>query len=111
MGHQSIGYIYGSQIQRLTLPIHGKLSKIYHNEEDIFATLPNPFIATRYHSLIVDGNSLSNQLQITAQTEDGLIMACRHKKYPMVRGIQFHPESLWTDHGKKIIDNFLLHTF
>lgn len=108
LGHQSIGYLYGGSIIKLQEPMHGKISKIYHNKQDIFSNLPNPFQAVRYHSLIIDNHNLPNELQITATTNDGIIMACQHRKYPLIRGIQFHPESLWTEHGKTIIKNFLL---
>lgn len=108
LGHQSIGYIYGGNIKQLQKPMHGKLSKIWHDSIDIFANLPNPFLATRYHSLVIDTDQLPDDIEITAWTNDGTIMACRHKKYSYLRGIQFHPESLWTQHGKNIIENFLL---
>lgn len=107
LGHQSIGYLYGGNIIKLQEPVHGKISKIYHNRQDIFSNLPNPFEATRYHSLIIDNKSLPSTLQITATTNDGTIMACRHRQYRLMRGIQFHPESLWTKYGKAIIKNFL----
>lgn len=108
LGHQSIGHIYGGQIKKLIKPMHGKISQIYHNNQDIFEKLPNPFQATRYHSLIIDNIGFPNELNITAHTKEGIIMGCNHKKYPLVRGIQFHPESLWTQEGKTIIKNFIL---
>jgi len=107
LGHQSIGYIYGAQIKRLTKPIHGKTSLILHNNKDLFIDIPNPFTATRYHSLIIDNNNLPKDLEITAWTDNGIIMGCRHKKYKKLRGVQFHPESLWTHQGKNIFLNFL----
>ena len=107
LGHQSIGYIYGAQIKRLIKPIHGKTSLILHNNEDLFYHLPNPFTGTRYHSLIIDKENFPADLEITAWTEDGTIMACRHKLYSKLRGIQFHPESLWTNEGNNIFINFL----
>nr|YP_009541632.1 anthranilate synthase component 2 [Synarthrophyton chejuense]AYR05641.1 anthranilate synthase component 2 [Synarthrophyton chejuense] len=107
LGHQSIGHVYGGKITKLSEPIHGKISKIYHNKKDIFSNLPNPFLATRYHSLIINKNDLPKELNITATTEDGTVMACQHKIYTSLRGIQFHPESLWTENGKTIIKNFL----
>lgn len=107
LGHQSIGHIYGGQIKQLEKPMHGKLSKIYHDGEDIFQKLPNPFTAARYHSLVIDKDSLPSELKITAQTEEGIIMGCQHKKYPLVRGLQFHPESLWTQNGQIIVKNFV----
>lgn len=108
LGHQSIGHVYGATIKNLDKPLHGKVSPIYHNNEDIFQKMPNPFQATRYHSLIIDRDSIPKTLQITAQTQDGYIMACRHKDYPSLRGIQFHPESLWTNNGRQVIKNFIL---
>ena len=108
LGHQSIGYTYGGNIQRLQQPMHGKISEIYHNQQDLFLDIPNPFKAIRYHSLIIGNSNLPNELKITAKTKEGVIMACQHKQYPLVRGIQFHPESLWTENGKKIIENFLV---
>jgi len=107
LGHQSIGYAYGSKICQLKNPMHGKISQILHNNQDLFHGLPNPFIAARYHSLAIDTKNLPTDLEITAWTTDGLIMGCRHKKYSHIRGIQFHPESLWTNHGNYIIKNFL----
>lgn len=107
LGHQSIGYTFSSMISQLDKPAHGKISKVYHNNKDIFYNLPNPFYATRYHSLVIDNNSISDNLLVTARTDKGIIMGCRHKYFPKLRGIQFHPESLWTDTGKNIVGNFL----
>nr|YP_010902983.1 anthranilate synthase component II [Hypnea pseudomusciformis]WCH55037.1 anthranilate synthase component II [Hypnea pseudomusciformis]WCH55436.1 anthranilate synthase component II [Hypnea pseudomusciformis]WCH56630.1 anthranilate synthase component II [Hypnea pseudomusciformis] len=107
LGHQSIGYVYGCNIVQLNEPVHGKISKIFHDQKDIFKNLPSPFLATRYHSLVIDKNYLPSELEITAWTEDGIIMGCRHRQYNLLRGIQFHPESLWTHEGRKIIENFL----
>lgn len=108
LGHQSIGYVYGAEIIKLTYPMHGKISEIYHDGKDIFTDLPNPFLATRYHSLIINQGNFPEELRITAKTKEGTIMACQHTKYPHLRGIQFHPESLWTEHGQTIIKNFLI---
>nr|YP_010903978.1 anthranilate synthase component II [Caulacanthus ustulatus]WCH57229.1 anthranilate synthase component II [Caulacanthus ustulatus] len=108
LGHQSIGYIYGANIKQLKQPVHGKTSNILHNNSDLFKGLPNPFIAIRYHSLIIDHYNFPDVLEVTAWTDKGIIMACRHKNYHLLRGIQFHPESLWTYEGKKIIENFLV---
>ena len=108
LGHQIIGYLYNYNIKRLSKPIHGKLSKITHNNNTLFCKIPNNFTATRYHSLIIVDDNSSNDLEITAWTEEGIIMACQHKKYKKLQGIQFHPESLWTQYGKIIIHNFLL---
>nr|QJH88192.1 trpG [Pterocladia lucida] len=107
LGHQAIGYVYGGKIKQLTKPVHGKISKIWHNNSDLFKNLPNPFYAARYHSLVVDTNDFPDDLEITAWTEEGSIMACRHKFYSNLRGVQFHPESIWTQNGNLIIQNFL----
>nr|YP_009393651.1 Anthranilate synthase component II [Caloglossa beccarii]ARW62213.1 Anthranilate synthase component II [Caloglossa beccarii] len=107
LGHQSIGYIYGAKIRQLEIPVHGKTSDIFHNENKLFYDLPNPFVATRYHSLIIDPQNLPQNLQVIAWTENKTIMACQHKIYKKLYGVQFHPESLWTYKGKLIIRNFL----
>nr|YP_009019543.1 anthranilate synthase component II [Gracilaria salicornia]AHH24511.1 anthranilate synthase component II [Gracilaria salicornia]UAD87513.1 anthranilate synthase component II [Gracilaria salicornia] len=107
LGHQAIGYVYGAKITRLKYPMHGKLSQIVHNSQDLFNGVLNPFSAVRYHSLIISDQGFPSDLEITAQAHDGTIMACRHKKYKLLRGIQFHPESLWTTEGQKIISNFI----
>ncbi len=107
LGHQIIGYLYGANIKRLENPMHGKITQVLHTNIDIFNKIPNPLLATRYHSLIIDNINLPNDLEVTAWTKDGIIMACQHKKYKKLRGIQFHPESLWTNEGKTIISNFI----
>nr|QCI08724.1 Anthranilate synthase component II [Sphondylothamnion multifidum] len=107
LGHQCIGHIYGGEIKELNIPMHGKVSKIIHKNIDIFYGLSNPFNATRYHSLIINNKYLPEELEITAWTEEGLIMGCRHKQYKKLRGVQFHPESIWTNEGKKLIHNFV----
>nr|YP_063535.1 anthranilate synthase component 2 [Gracilaria tenuistipitata var. liui]AAT79610.1 anthranilate synthase component II [Gracilaria tenuistipitata var. liui] len=107
LGHQAIGYVYGAKISKLEHPMHGKLSQILHNSQDLFSGLSNPFWATRYHSLVINASNLPDDLEVTAWTHDGTIMACRHKKYRLLRGIQFHPESLWTMEGQSIINNFI----
>lgn len=106
LGHQSIGQAFGGKVLRAPYLMHGKVSKIYHNNTGVFEGLPSPFTATRYHSLIVEKASLPADLEITAWTDDDLIMGMRHKKYP-IEGVQFHPESILTEHGHKMIDNFL----
>ncbi|MCR4393405.1 MAG: aminodeoxychorismate/anthranilate synthase component II [Dehalococcoidales bacterium] len=106
LGHQCIGYIYGGYIWQAREIMHGKSSLIYHNGEGLFAGLPNPFSAIRYHSLIVKREGLPDCLEITAWTEDGTIMGLKHIRYP-VEGIQFHPESFMTQGGKNILMNFL----
>ena len=108
LGHQSIGHIYGGKIEQLKKPLHGKLSNIIHNKEDIFKNLQNPLEVSRYHSLTIGNKNLPKSLEITAWTSSGSIMACRHKVHKKLIGIQFHPESLWTKEGKKILKNFLL---
>ena len=106
LGHQCIGEVFGAKIIRAPEPIHGKTAEIYHHNAEIFRTLPTPFEATRYHSLIIEKESVPDELEITAETKDGLIMGIRHKKFP-VSGVQFHPESILTIEGKKIIKNWL----
>lgn len=107
LGHQSIGHIFECEMKQLNTPMHGKIDYIQHDNQDLFKNIENPFLATRYHSLVIDETKISKNLYITAWTNSGTIMACQHKKYKMLRGIQFHPESLWTDSGKIIIKNFL----
>lgn len=107
LGHQCIGYLYGANIKQLEIPIHGKVSKILHYKKDIFQNISSPFIAARYHSLVINKINIPVNLEITAWTEDGTIMGCQHKIYKKLRGIQFHPESIWTVNGKTIIKNFL----
>jgi anthranilate synthase component 2 len=106
LGHQAIGAAFGGRVVRAPDPIHGKLSAIVHHNEGVFAGVPSPFAATRYHSLIVEKETLPPVLEITAETEDGLIMGLRHTTLP-VEGIQFHPESYTTEHGKQLLRNFL----
>lgn len=108
LGHQSIGYIYGGRIHKLKKPVHGKISKVYHNQKDLFKNMHNPFHANRYHSLIISDNKFPKELKITAVTDEGIIMGCQHVHFPLLRGIQFHPESLWTENGNLIIQNFLI---
>lgn len=106
LGHQCIGEVFGGRIIKASKPMHGKISNIYHNGKDIFKGIPNPFEATRYHSLIVERKTLPSCLEITAQTRKKEIMGLKHKKYP-IYGVQFHPESILTDNGKKLLANFL----
>ncbi|MDP9312210.1 MAG: aminodeoxychorismate/anthranilate synthase component II [Chloroflexota bacterium] len=106
LGHQAIGAAFGGRVIRAPEPVHGKLSPILHEGQGVFAGVPSPFAATRYHSLIVERESLPSALEVTAQTEDGLIMGLRHRDLP-VEGIQFHPESYTTEHGKQLLRNFL----
>lgn len=106
LGHQAIGEVFGGKIVHANKMIHGKTSMIKHNETDLFKDVQNPLEVTRYHSLVVEKNSISDELIITAQSSDGEIMGLKHKKYP-IYGVQFHPESISTKGGKKILKNFL----
>jgi len=106
LGHQSIGYVYRGKIIGAKKLMHGKTSRIYHNKQTIFKGIPNPFEATRYHSLIVEKKSLPECLEIIAWTSEGEIMGLKHKKFPLW-GVQFHPESILTEKGKDILANFL----
>jgi anthranilate synthase/aminodeoxychorismate synthase-like glutamine amidotransferase len=106
LGHQSIGQAFGGKIIRAPEPVHGKTSTISHANTDIFAGLPDPFTATRYHSLIVESETLPDCLEITAWTGEQIIMGLRHKTLPIF-GVQFHPESIATAHGHDILQNFL----
>lgn len=106
LGHQSIGQVYGGDVVRADRLMHGKTSPIHHNGSSVFQNLPNPFEATRYHSLIVKRETLPDCLEITAWTEEGEIMGLRHKEYS-VHGVQFHPESILTQEGKHLLQNFL----
>lgn len=106
LGHQSIGEVFGGRVIRAGVVVHGKTSEIYHDGKTIFQEIENPFIATRYHSLIVEKESLPDCFEISAWTRDGLIMGLRHKSYN-VEGVQFHPESILTKAGKRILNNFL----
>ena len=106
LGHQAIGAAFGGKIIRAPKLFHGKTSQIRHDGSGVFRGLPNPFTATRYHSLIVERKSLPADLQVTAETDDDIIMGIQHKHYPLM-GVQFHPESVLTDSGKQLLKNFL----
>jgi anthranilate synthase/aminodeoxychorismate synthase-like glutamine amidotransferase len=106
LGHQSIGQVYGGRVIRAPEPMHGKTSRMNHQGKGVFKGLPEPFEAIRYHSLIVEDNNLPAELEITARTDDGLIMGLKHRTYP-VEGVQFHPESIMTMVGKNLLRNFL----
>ena len=106
LGHQAIGAAFGAKIIRAPRLFHGKTSEIEHDGKGIFESLPNPFTATRYHSLIVDRKSLPHELEVSAETKDGVIMGLRHRRYK-VDGVQFHPESVLTESGKHLLRNFL----
>ena len=106
LGHQAIGQAFGGRVVRADRPMHGKLSPIRHDGTDVFAELPSPFEATRYHSLVIEPETLPPSLVPTAWTEDGVIMGLRHRDLP-IYGVQFHPESIASEHGHKILANFL----
>jgi anthranilate synthase/aminodeoxychorismate synthase-like glutamine amidotransferase len=106
LGHQCIGYVYGAKVDQAGEIRHGKTSMVSHNGAGVLAGLPNPFEAIRYHSLVVFPETLPDTLEVTAQTDNGLVMGLRHKEYP-VEGVQFHPESILTPDGKHLLQNFL----
>jgi len=106
LGHQCMGDVYGGEVVRAERLMHGKTSPILHNGKDLFQGIPNPFEATRYHSLLVKRESFPDCLEITAETAEGEIMGLRHRELP-VWGVQFHPESILTTHGKELLANFL----
>lgn len=110
LGHQAIGLLHGGKITSAPTLMHGKTSEIFHSDRGVLQGLPNPFIATRYHSLVIDRATLPGELEVTAWTADGTIMAVRHRHYPHLEGVQFHPESILTTVGKQILQNFLLTT-
>ena len=106
LGHQSIGQVYGGEVVRAGRLMHGKTSPILHHDNGVFAGLPNPFDATRYHSLLVRRETFPAALEITAETAEGEIMGLRHREFP-IHGVQFHPESILTLCGKRLLENFL----
>ena len=106
LGHQSIGQAFGGEIVRARRLMHGKTSMIHHDGEGVFTGLPNPFEATRYHSLVIRRESMPDCLQITAETDQREVMGVRHKEFA-IEGVQFHPESIWTKEGKKLLANFV----
>jgi anthranilate synthase/aminodeoxychorismate synthase-like glutamine amidotransferase len=106
LGHQSIGQAFGGRVVRAPKLMHGKTSSIHHDGRTLFASLPSPFTATRYHSLVVAREDLPDCLEVSAWTEDGVVMGLRHKEHP-IEGVQFHPESVLTDTGKRLLRNFL----
>lgn len=109
LGHQAIGQAFGGNVIRAPEPMHGKLSPITHDNTGVFTSIPSPFTVTRYHSLIVEKSSLPDTLISNAETTDGLIMGLRHKTKP-IHGVQFHPESIATEHGKTLLANFFTQT-
>ena len=106
LGHQCLGAAYGAQVVRAKQVMHGKVSRVFHEEQSIFRGMPRPFLATRYHSLVVDRKSLPADLEVTAWTEDGTVMGLRHRRHPLA-GVQFHPEAILTEHGHQLLGNFL----
>jgi len=106
LGHQCIGYVYGGLIKRNTIPVHGKSSLIFHDGETVFRGLPSPLVGGRYHSLVVGAESMPASLEVSARTEDGVVMGVRNRR-DVVEGVQFHPESIMTDRGHDILSNFL----
>jgi len=106
LGHQCIGHTFGAEVIVNYRMMHGKTSPIKHNEKDLFKDMPNPFIATRYHSLVIKRDTMPACLGITAETDEGEIMGVRHREFP-IWGVQFHPESILTEHGRTIVKNFL----
>lgn len=106
LGHQCIGQVYGGDVVRAPEIMHGKTSRISHNDTGVFAGLPDPFEATRYHSLVVERSSVPDVLEVTAWTDDGLVMGLRHRQFD-VEGVQFHPESILTENGHRMVANFL----
>ncbi len=107
LGHQSIGQVFGGQIVSAPVLMHGKTSPIHHQNLGVFAGLDSPFTATRYHSLVIEPQTIPDTLEITAWVEDGTIMGVRHRDYHHLQGVQFHPESILTDNGKSLLRNFL----
>jgi len=106
LGHQAIGQAFGGRVVRAARVMHGKLSPIVHEGTGVFGGLPSPFTATRYHSLAIERASLPDALEVTATADDGEIMGVRHRSYP-VEGVQFHPEAILTEHGRRLLANFL----
>jgi len=106
LGHQAIGVAFGATVSRAPELMHGKTSEIIHNCEGIYANLPSPFTATRYHSLAIERATVPNELQVTGETEGGIVMSVKHKSLP-IQGVQFHPESVLTEHGHALLANWL----
>ncbi|MCP4049709.1 MAG: aminodeoxychorismate/anthranilate synthase component II [bacterium] len=106
LGHQAIGEVFGAEIVHAPYLMHGKTSLIQHDGQGVFKGLPNPFTATRYHSLVIEEQSIVDELSVTARTEDNVVMGVRHNKYPL-EGVQFHPESILTEKGRCLLKNFL----
>lgn len=107
LGHQSIGYVFGAEIIEASEPVHGKVHHIKHNNKGVFKNLNNPLRVTRYHSLVIDSDTLPEELEITAKSKTGEIMGVRHKDY-LIEGVQFHPEAILTEQGHELLNNFIL---
>ncbi|MFM1799315.1 MAG: hypothetical protein RLZZ117_1593 [Cyanobacteriota bacterium] len=107
LGHQCLGQVFGGHVVRAPQLMHGKTSPVHHSGQGVFAGLPDPLVATRYHSLIVDRSTLPEVLEVTAWLEDGTIMGLRHRLWPHLQGVQFHPESVLTESGHALLANFL----
>ena len=106
LGHQCLGEAYGGRVERTPQVMHGKVSRVLHREQSVFRAIPSPFLATRYHSLVVDRESVPADLEVTAWTEDGIVMGLRHRQHPLA-GVQFHPEAILTEHGHQLLTNFV----
>jgi anthranilate synthase component 2 len=107
LGHQSIGQVFGGNIVAAPVLMHGKTSQVHHSGVGVFAGLENPMTATRYHSLVIERQTLPAMLEVVAWVDDGTIMGVRHRKHPHIQGVQFHPESIFTGAGKQLLRNFL----
>jgi anthranilate synthase/aminodeoxychorismate synthase-like glutamine amidotransferase len=106
LGHQCLGEVFGGEVRRASRVMHGKVSPVLHRQQSVFRGIPSPFAATRYHSLVVDRDTLPSDLEVTAWTEDGTVMGLRHRQHPLA-GVQFHPEAILTEHGHTLLANFL----
>jgi anthranilate synthase/aminodeoxychorismate synthase-like glutamine amidotransferase len=106
LGHQCLGEAFGGTVSRASVVMHGKVSRVIHQQQSVFRGLPSPFTATRYHSLVVESAGLPADLEVTAWTDDGTVMGLRHRQYPLA-GVQFHPEAILTEHGHQLLANFL----
>ena len=106
LGHQCLGEVFGGEVRRASRVMHGKVSPVLHRQQSVFRGIPSPFAATRYHSLVVDRDTLPAELEVTAWTEDGTVMGLRHRQHPLA-GVQFHPEAILTEHGHTLLSNFL----
>ena len=107
LGHQCMGQVFGGRVVRAPQVMHGKTSLVHHDGRGLFEGLPNPFEATRYHSLVVDADSVPDELEVSARSEDGIVMGLRHREHPTTEGVQFHPESILTTGGHDLVGNWL----